>query len=87
MKVRENQCAAYIGEMTLQLAKIAKADGLNLLAYLLEMAGLEAETASKHGNGVGNTQSPSLAGDGIPPRAGAALHGAGAPLSARSHRS
>ena len=32
----------YIGEMTFQLAKMAKAGGLDALSYLLELASLEA---------------------------------------------
>ena len=31
----------YIGEMTFQLAKMAKAGGLDALSYLLELASLE----------------------------------------------
>jgi hypothetical protein len=32
----------YIGEMTFQLAKMAKAGGLDALSYLLDLASLEA---------------------------------------------
>ena len=44
----QNHCAGYIGEMTAQLAKMARDDGLDLLAHLLEMAMLEAETVGKN---------------------------------------
>jgi hypothetical protein len=47
MKNQENHRAGYIGEMVQELAEIARSDGLELLAYLLDMAKTEAELASK----------------------------------------
>jgi hypothetical protein len=47
MKGKEYHFRAYIGEMTVELAKMARSDGLDMLASLLEMAALEAESASK----------------------------------------
>jgi hypothetical protein len=42
-----NHRAGYVGEMTVELTELARTDGLELLANLLEMATLEAELASK----------------------------------------
>jgi len=36
-------CANYIGELTKELAQIARLDGCDTLAYLLEVATIEAE--------------------------------------------
>lgn len=47
MIIQENDRVAYISEMTQELAGMARTDGFNLLAYLLEMARLEAEAATK----------------------------------------
>jgi hypothetical protein len=44
---KTNHLQGYIGEMTVELAKMARSDGLDLLANLLEMAALEAESVSK----------------------------------------
>jgi hypothetical protein len=44
MKNKED-CRRYIGEMAEQLANMARNEGFDSLAYLLEMAVLEAETA------------------------------------------
>jgi len=44
--------AAYIGDMAMQLAEIARAQGFNLLAYLLEMATVEANSATQAGQQV-----------------------------------
>lgn len=38
------QSAEYIGDLTLQLAKLARRSRYNLLAYLLDIASLEART-------------------------------------------
>lgn len=38
--------AAYIGELTKELAHLARADGCEMLAYMLEVAALEAEAMS-----------------------------------------
>ena len=47
MKRRANRGAAYIGEMALQLAELARSDGFELLAYLLAMAAVEATQQKK----------------------------------------
>ena len=47
MKNQENHRAGYIGEITVELAKMARTDGLDLLAYLLDMVTLESELTSK----------------------------------------
>lgn len=39
--------AVYIGDMTRDLAALARQNGLDTLAYLLDIARLEAENASK----------------------------------------
>jgi hypothetical protein len=49
MKSRVNRGAAYIGDMALQLAELAKSDGFELLAYLLAMAAVEATQQRKIG--------------------------------------
>ena len=41
--------AAYIGDMSMQLAEMARAQGFKLLAYLLEMATVEANSATQIG--------------------------------------
>ena len=45
MRISDHDRVAYIGEMTQQLAEMARTDGFDVLAYLLEMAKLEAEEA------------------------------------------
>ena len=47
MKKKENHLRGYIGEMTVELAKMAREDGLDLVAHLLEMAALETQSANK----------------------------------------
>jgi len=47
MRISDQDRVAYIGEMTQQLAEMARTDGFDVLAYLLEMAKLEAEAATK----------------------------------------
>jgi hypothetical protein len=44
--------AAYIGDMAMQLAEMARAQGFKLLAYLLEMATVEANSATQTGQQV-----------------------------------
>jgi hypothetical protein len=39
--------ALYIGAMTQELGQLAKANGLDALGYLLDMARLEADEVSK----------------------------------------
>jgi hypothetical protein len=41
--------ALYIGAMTQELGRLAKANGLDALGYLLDMARLEADQVSKVG--------------------------------------
>ena len=50
MRNQDSQRVGYIGEMTVEFAELARTDGLELLAYLLEMAALEAGLASKKCN-------------------------------------
>jgi hypothetical protein len=53
MKVAEDrdQVAAYVAEMTCELALIARRHGFDALSFLLEMAQLEAEHAKRPANG------------------------------------
>ena len=41
------EAALYIGDLCGELALLARRSGLDMLAYLLEMARLEAETAAR----------------------------------------
>ncbi len=43
--------AAYIAALTADLALIARRHGLDALGYILDMARLEAENATRHVNG------------------------------------
>jgi hypothetical protein len=43
--------AAYVAELSRDLAAIAKRHGLDALGYILEMAHLEAGNATRHVNG------------------------------------
>ncbi len=43
--------AAYVAELSRDLAIIAREHGLDALGYILEMARLEAENATRHMNG------------------------------------
>ena len=43
--------AEYLAELSRDLAVIARSRGLDALGYILEMARLEAENASRHVNG------------------------------------
>ncbi len=45
------EAAAYVAELAANLAAIARRHGLDTLGYLLEMARLEAENATRHMNG------------------------------------
>jgi len=40
--------AAYLAELTGDLAKLARRHGLDVLGYLLDMAHLEAKNATRH---------------------------------------
>jgi hypothetical protein len=43
-----DQVAAYVAELTGELAVVARRQGLDALAYLLDMARLEAENVARH---------------------------------------
>jgi hypothetical protein len=43
--------AAYVAELSADLATIARRHGLVALSYILDMAKLEAENATRHVNG------------------------------------
>ncbi len=45
--------AAYVAELSGELAMLARRHGFAALGYILEMARLEAENATRHGNGRG----------------------------------
>jgi len=47
MQTQANDRAAYISKTTFELAEIARTDGFELLAHLLDMATLEAERERK----------------------------------------
>jgi len=51
MKNNENH-RGYIAEMTAELANMARTDRLDLLAYLLQMAALEAESTREKSKDV-----------------------------------
>lgn len=46
--------ASYVATLSADLATMARRTGLETLGYLLEMVRLEAESASRHGNGQNN---------------------------------
>ena len=43
--------AEYVAELTAELAALARQHGLDALGYILDMARLEAENATRHTNG------------------------------------
>ena len=45
------QAAAYVAALVGDLATIARRHGFDALGYILDMAKLEAETATRHANG------------------------------------
>jgi hypothetical protein len=45
------EAAAYVAELAGNLALIARRHGLDTLGYILDMARLEAENATRHVNG------------------------------------
>jgi hypothetical protein len=47
----DRKAAAYVAELSCDLAAIARSHGLDALSYILEMARLEAENATRHANG------------------------------------
>jgi hypothetical protein len=47
-KNNRNLHVGYISDMAHELVQIARADGLDRLAYLLDMVTIEAETAGRH---------------------------------------
>ena len=44
------EAAAYVAELTADLAVVARRHGLDALGYLLEMAHMEADNATRHMN-------------------------------------
>ena len=42
--------ASYVAELSTELANMARQHGLDALAYILDMAKLEAENATRHVN-------------------------------------
>ena len=44
------EAAAYVAEMAADLARMARKHGLDALGFILEMAQLEAENATRHVN-------------------------------------
>ena len=42
-----DEVAAYVAELTAELAEVARRSGLHTLGYLLDMARLEAENAAR----------------------------------------
>ena len=49
MKNRSKPEVVYIGDMTKELAEMARTHGFELLAFLLEMATLEVNAATRTG--------------------------------------
>ena len=45
------QAAAYVAELAGDLAQIARRHGLDALGYILDMAQMEAENATRYANG------------------------------------
>jgi hypothetical protein len=45
------QAAAYVAELSADLATLARRHGLDALGYILDMARLEAENATRHMDG------------------------------------
>jgi hypothetical protein len=43
--------AKYVAELSAELANLARQHGLDALGYILDMARLEAENATRHVNG------------------------------------
>ena len=52
MNNQEDNYASYISEMTVQLAEMARTDGFGPLAYILDMAALEARSADERIRGA-----------------------------------
>ncbi len=50
MGTQEKHCAEYIGDITAQLAKMARGNNLDVLAYFLEIAALAAQTPDEMRN-------------------------------------
>jgi len=48
---RRGETAAYIADLAGDLAKMARSSGLDTLAYILEMASLEADNTTRHMDG------------------------------------
>ena len=45
------EAAAYVAELSADLATLARRHGFDALGYILDMARLEAENATRHMNG------------------------------------
>jgi hypothetical protein len=48
--VMRAEVAHYVGEMSAELSRMAKASGLSLLSYFLEMASAEARSEAERAN-------------------------------------
>ena len=49
--VDRTAAAKYVAELSAELANLARQHGLDALGYILDMARLEAENATRHMNG------------------------------------
>ena len=49
--VERTAAAKYVAELSAELANLARRHGLDALGYILDMARLEAENATRHMNG------------------------------------
>lgn len=61
MHTHKKHCAEYIGKITAQLAKMARGNDLDELAYFLEIAALAAETPDEMRNSSNSDRIPVLA--------------------------
>lgn len=52
MKTQENFLVEFIGEQADMLAKMARIDGLEVLALILQMAKAEADSTQKKQHGI-----------------------------------
>lgn len=57
--------AAYVGAMSAELSRIARASGLLTLAYILEMARLEAKAIAGDGPPLGHGRPQGSASDPV----------------------
>lgn len=56
--VEQTQSAEYIADLTTELAKLARQSRLDLLAYLLDVASLEAKTAARRSSSFATVENP-----------------------------